>query len=60
MPKKSRNVVLIKKIEELSSEINYNDFQFKEYFKNTCYLLPNEDDEKVELFELEKDFFKKE
>jgi len=34
--KKNRNIVLLKKIEELNKEVNFNDFQYKKYFEHIC------------------------
>lgn len=54
--KKNRNIVLLKKIEELSKEIIFDDFEYKEYFEHICDLIPDKENEKlnIELINIEK------
>lgn len=47
--KKSRNIVLIKKFEELDNEIDYDDFQYKQYFFHLCNLIPDKENEKLDI-----------
>ncbi len=47
--KKNRNILILKKIEELKEEVNYNEFEYKKYFSHICNLIPNKEKEKLEL-----------
>ena len=56
--KKSRNIVIIKKYEELKNEMDYEDFEYKEYFKHICNLIPNKEKERLEIEPIDKDKIK--
>ncbi len=47
--KKNRNIVLLKTMQDLQNEIDYEDFEYKEYFSHICNLLPNVEKEKLEI-----------
>ncbi len=57
--KKNRNIVIIKATSELSNEIDFNEFEYKDYFKLLCYLIPNKSLEKLEIEEIPDSNFKK-
>ena len=50
--KKNRNIVLIKDIKELKSEVEYKDFQYKKFFTLLCNLKPNKKKERLEVEEI--------
>jgi hypothetical protein len=58
--KKNRNIVIIKSIDELKNEVNYADFEYKPYFTHICNLVPNVDNERLDIEEIDsqkvKDF----
>ncbi len=56
---KNRNIQIIKDRKELDKELNYNDFQYKEYFIHLCNLIPNKDQEKLEIEVISADEFDK-
>ncbi|MFA5382684.1 MAG: GIY-YIG nuclease family protein [Candidatus Micrarchaeia archaeon] len=58
--KKNRNIVLLKKIEELKNEIDYNNFEYKKYFQPICYLIPNKNKERLDLQIINEKMIKKE
>lgn len=57
--KKNRNIVILKRIEELNNEINYNDFQYKSNFTHICDLVPNKEKEKLEVTIIDQEKVKK-
>ena len=46
---KNKNIVPLKKVEELANECDYENFEYKEHFSLICKLLPNNDKEKLEI-----------
>lgn len=46
---KNKNVHPIKKLSQLETEISYNDFEYKEHFIHLCNLIPNDEDEKLDI-----------
>jgi len=46
---KSRNIRIIKGIEELNDEIDFEDFEKKEFFTNICNLIPNQKLERLDI-----------
>ncbi len=52
--KKNRNIIILKTINDLKTEINFSEFEYKKYFKHICNLVPNKDKEKLEIEELNK------
>ena len=46
---KNKNIVPLKKVEELANECDYENFEYKEHFSWICKLLPNNDKEKWEI-----------
>lgn len=59
MAKKSRNITLIKSIDELKDEVNFEDFEYKEYFSHLCNLIPNDEKERLEIEVIDKESMKK-
>lgn len=53
MAKKTISVGTINSLEELKDEVNYEDFEFKNYFKHICNLIPNVAQEKLDLMEID-------
>ena len=47
--KKNRNIVLIKKFQELDKEISYSDFEYKKYFSHICDLIPDKENERLSI-----------
>lgn len=47
--KKSRNIVLLKKVEELNKEIDYNNFKYKQHFTHICNLVPDREKERLDI-----------
>lgn len=39
--KKNKNIIPINDFSELHNEINYSNFEYKEYFQLICNLIPN-------------------
>lgn len=54
MAKKSISVGTINSVEELANEVNYDDFEFKKYFKHICDLFPNREQERLDLLVIDK------
>lgn len=46
---KNRNIVILKNIDDLKNEINFSDFEYKEYFSHLCNLIPNNQLEKLDI-----------
>lgn len=46
---KNKNIVPLKKIEDLANECDYENFEYKQYFTLICELIPNNDKEKLEI-----------
>jgi len=51
--KKNRNIVLLKSLDELSDEINYEDFEYKKYFSHICNLIPDIEKERLLVEEID-------
>lgn len=51
--KKNKNMTLIKNIDELCNEINYSDFEYKDYFHLIGRLIPDQNLEKLLLEPIE-------
>lgn len=47
--KKNKNIIILKDINDLKNEIDYADFEYKEYFTHLCNLIPNDKLEKLEI-----------
>jgi hypothetical protein len=47
--KKSKNIQVLKTLDDLKNEINFEDFEYKKYFNLICYLFPNRDKERLEI-----------
>jgi hypothetical protein len=47
--KKNRNIVLLKKVDELGKEINFNDFEYKKYFEHICDIIPDKENERLNI-----------
>ena len=54
MAKKSISVGIINSIDELTNEINYSEFEFKEHFKHICNLIPNQSLERLDLMVIDE------
>lgn len=46
---KNRNIVILKSIDDLRNEVDYDDFEYKQYFSHSCNLIPNNEKEKLEI-----------
>ena len=46
---KNRNIQIIKSFEEIQDEINYYEFEKKDYFTHICDLIPNREKERLEI-----------
>ncbi len=57
---KNRNIVLLKSINDLNNEFDYTDFKYKEYFFHLCNLIPNNNQEKLDIEIINEDFINKE
>jgi hypothetical protein len=51
MANKNRNIRVLNE-KDLENEINYNNFQYKNYFHHICDLFPNNDKEKIDIIEI--------
>ena len=50
MPRKqNRNIIIIKQFSELQHEMNYSNFEYKDYFAHICDLLPNQQKERLDI-----------
>lgn len=58
--KKNKNIIPIKNLEELKNEVNFSDFEYKNDFTHICNLIPNSEQEKLEIEDLGESNFKKE
>lgn len=58
MAKKNKNIVPLTE-QDLQGEINYTDFQNKDYFFHLCNLTPNKEKERLEIKPINKEFFDK-
>lgn len=47
--KKNRNIQIIKSFDELRNEIDFAEFEYKDYFSLICNLIPNREREKLEI-----------
>lgn len=47
--KKNRNIVLLKKIDELGKEINFTDFEYKKHFEHICDIIPDKENERLNI-----------
>lgn len=56
---KSRNIILLKNVEDLKDELDYKDFRYKKFFFHLCNLIPNIKDEKLDIEPVNKDFINK-
>lgn len=52
--KKNRNIVILKSIEDLKDELDYDDFEYKEYFEHICDLIPDTENERLIIEEIDK------
>ncbi len=57
---KNRNIVLLKKVDDLNNEPDYNNFQYKEHFSLLCNLLPNKENERLDIQEIGNNQFNEE
>lgn len=57
---KNRNIVVLKSIEDLKNEVDYDDFEYKKYFSFLCNLTPNNESEKLDITNFDEDVIKKE
>ncbi|MDR2527156.1 MAG: hypothetical protein LBC92_04755 [Rickettsiales bacterium] len=46
---KNRNIIILKDIDDLKYEVNYDDFEYKQYFSHLCNLIPNSRQEKLDI-----------
>lgn len=53
--KKNRNIQIIKSFEELRNEIDYDDFEYKDYFSLICNLIPNREKERLDIEAIDVD-----
>ena len=51
MAKKNRNILIIKKPDELVGEIDYSRFLYKDYFEFLCSIIPNKEQERLDVGE---------
>lgn len=58
MARLSKNIEPLRTIKELSNEINYDSFEYKDKFLHLCNLLPNWEREKLEIEIINEDNFK--
>ena len=54
MAKKTISVGTINSVEELREELDYEKFEFKEYFKHICNLIPNQAKEKLDIMVIDE------
>ena len=53
--KKNRNIQIIRSFEELRNEIDYDDFEYKDYFSLICNLIPNREKERLDIEAIDVD-----
>ncbi|MFP6090741.1 hypothetical protein ACLF9X_05145 [Helicobacter pylori] len=46
---KRKSDIILKSVDDLKDEIDYKDFEYKEYFNLLCELVPNNSLEKLEI-----------
>jgi hypothetical protein len=46
---KNRNIIVLKNIDDLKNEVNYNDFEYRQYFSHLCNLIPNIQRERLDI-----------
>lgn len=49
MVKKNKNIVPLKNIKDLTQEVKFEDYEEKSYFRLLCFLIPNIEEEKLEI-----------
>ncbi|MDD3187454.1 MAG: GIY-YIG nuclease family protein [Bacilli bacterium] len=53
--KKNRNIQIIKTYEELENEVDYEQFEYRDYFYLICNLIPNKEKERLEIEVIDTD-----